>query len=430
MLNSIFKSYFKNGITDTMSDDEAYEIGLYNESILKSIPLALILTSIFLYLRMDLAFVCLSVSLVYFFYEGFFGAKNNIPLRGLFTSLIMCTIYLVCTIYYGFSYGFQYLLMISFAVSLINIHDPAYRKYFLIYCLILFSAAAVYLVLREEAFPQTPYGEIINLLLILMTFLMAVRISSSFMELNLEVKQKKLEELRVLKLQNEKVMSFNHSVAHDLKEPLRSIGSFSKLLFKNTDQSKHKESLKFNDFIQSAVSRIDKLLDDLMSFIEAGDKQHLENEISLDMALVNAKENLHQKIIELNPEIYSEPLVNVRGNLSTLSLLFQNLLNNAMKFVEKDKRPIIEISQQEVEGGIEIQFKDNGIGISEEYQAMIFEPFKRLHNKTKYEGSGLGLSLCNKIAKQLDGHMSVSSISGEGSCFKLFIPQHRIVKDK
>jgi signal transduction histidine kinase len=104
--------------------------------------------------------------------------------------------------------------------------------------------------------------------------------------------------------------------------------------------------------------------------------------------------------------------------------LFQNLITNAIKFRKKETRPLIQITSRRVDGGYEFKVEDNGIGIPEEHNERIFEIFQRLHTRTEYEGSGIGLSHCKKIVELHGGRIWVKSKPGEGSAFHFTLPEN------
>lgn len=410
-----------------MSEDQAFDIRLYNESILKSIPLAILL-SIFLFIAgFDFACIVISLSLCYFIYEGFFGGRSNIEFRGFITSILMITVYASCTIYYGFSYGFQYLLMIAFVISIMNIPDVKYKRWFYYYAASLLIVGAIYLFSFGSIHPVTPYGDYINLILLVFTFGLAYKISESYIQIHNLIREKKRAEVSKLVLQKDEIMSFNHSIAHDLKEPLRTIQSFAKLLFKNTSERDKQVSANYNKVIQEGVQRMTRVLDDLMLYIETADKEVLETQLDLNEVVELARQNLLETIQSSEASFQVASLPVITANETAVVLMMQNLLSNAIKFTPKDRKPIIKIFSEKKDDGYYLHVQDNGIGISQEHQEQIFKPFSRLNSDSVFKGSGLGLSLCKRIIEQFGGKIELDSVLNEGTCFKVFIPNYRVI---
>jgi light-regulated signal transduction histidine kinase (bacteriophytochrome) len=139
--------------------------------------------------------------------------------------------------------------------------------------------------------------------------------------------------------------------------------------------------------------------------------------VDCNAALEMALRNLSVSIKESGVEISREPLPMVAGIPSYLDMLFQNLIGNAIKFRRLDLPAKVHIGAELKEGYWVISISDNGIGIEEQYFDRIFSLFQRLHTRTEYPGTGIGLALCKRIAEQHEGKITVTSTPGEGSCF-------------
>jgi signal transduction histidine kinase len=223
-----------------------------------------------------------------------------------------------------------------------------------------------------------------------------------------------------LQLKNKELEQFAYVTSHDLQEPLRTISSFVDQFQKIYKDSLDERGQKFLHYIVQATDRMRTLIKDLLDYSRIGRKKSLApvdcNEV-MNMVLAD----LHIAIKESGAEIKTGELPVIRGYTTELKQLFQNLIINAIKFRKKEVHPEIEIVSQQVRSGYEFMIKDNGIGIPEEHNERIFVIFQRLHTRTEYEGSGIGLSHCKKIVELHGGRIWVKSNPGEGSTFHFTI---------
>ncbi len=225
-----------------------------------------------------------------------------------------------------------------------------------------------------------------------------------------------------LQHQNQELYEFAGKAAHDLKEPLRMIGSFSGLFYRRYAPTIDEQGKEFLDIIQDAVERMNQLVTNLLQYAKAGKNALKVEKVDLNGVLSTVKQNLQLTIKEKNATIKVDDLPKVTANLTNMIQLFQNLIGNGLKFQNVGKQPIIEVTVEEKEGVYFFKIKDNGVGIEEENQQRIFEAFDRLHSKTEYEGTGLGLAICKKIVQGLGGEIWVESVYGEGACFCFKLP--------
>lgn len=218
---------------------------------------------------------------------------------------------------------------------------------------------------------------------------------------------------------------FVYSASHDLKEPLRKLRSFSDLL--EHDLEEHQLELPEQvwddlDEILSASCRMQDLIDALLRLSRVGRKDLKRRETPIDRCLDQALETLAPTIEETGATIRREDLPTIPVDQAMISQVFQNLLSNAMKFVDQ-AAPDITVTCQPWPGLTVLGVQDNGIGIEEDYRREIFQPFERLHPREDYYGSGIGLSICHRIVDRHDGRIWVESEPGEGSHFKFSLPE-------
>ncbi len=214
---------------------------------------------------------------------------------------------------------------------------------------------------------------------------------------------------------NADLEQFAYIASHDLQEPLRGIDGCVQLLARRYRDKLDDGGKEFIDHTVGNVSRMQRLIRDLLSYSRVGTRSREFQSLSLGDLVSDAKLNLATAIEESHAEITQEGLPEVFGDYTQLSQVFQNLLSNALKFSQSTPR--VHISAQRHESHWEITVTDNGIGIRPEYFDRIFVIFQRLHNRELYPGTGIGLALCKRIIQRHGGQIWVESQEGEGCAF-------------
>ena len=189
---------------------------------------------------------------------------------------------------------------------------------------------------------------------------------------------------------NKELEQFAYVASHDLQEPLRTTSSFVGLLQKQYKGQLDEKADKYFNFILDASDRMKVLIKNLLDYSRIGSKKELE-QVDCKVILENVLADLHVAIQDAKAVINYDQLPVINGYPTEIKQLFQNLLINAIKFRKKDTLPEIIISVQKLKNDWEFTFKDNGIGIEEQHREKIFNIFQRLHSRTEYEGSGIGI---------------------------------------
>lgn len=230
--------------------------------------------------------------------------------------------------------------------------------------------------------------------------------------------QEKLEELE---LKNEELKQFSYITSHDLQEPLRTLRGYVDIIQRNYKDSFDDRGLKYLEFIMLSVDRMSDLINDLLEYSRLGNQREKE-EVDLNELLQEVLHLLEAAIASSGAKITMDELPIVYCNKTHLTQLFQNLLSNAIKFKKDFQSPVVHISSERKDGYWIFCIEDNGIGIPEKHHHKIFKVFQRLHNRQKFEGTGIGLAHCAKIIEMNEGKIWVESEPGSGSRFYFTIP--------
>lgn len=253
------------------------------------------------------------------------------------------------------------------------------------------------------------------------------------------INQKLVDLNKQLTKSNLSLEEFAYASSHDLQAPLRKVIYYIEQLKKELGEQLKEKSLQILSRIENSTGRMTTLIDDLLTFSYISKGSGELAEIDLNQQVKDVLEDLELEVAEKGVKITVEELPKVRGNGRQFHQFFQNLIGNAIKYTKPDVVPVIQITSYEVTGRdvkaslppetIDkkyhlIQLKDNGIGFEQEYAEDIFKVFIRLHSTSHYPGTGIGLSIVQKVVENHNGYIWAESNPGEGASFKILLPSN------
>ena len=260
----------------------------------------------------------------------------------------------------------------------------------------------------------------------------SIRTSDGFMVLSAisDISQRKLAAQALaarseeLQRSNEDLAQFAYVASHDLQEPLRMVATYTELLSEHYKGTRDKKAEKYIKFALDGAKRMQQLIKDLLAYSRAGTQGTVPVEINSEIVVKSALDSLKVAIDESHAEIVCDKLPAVAADEMQLTQVFQNLIGNALKF-HGDRSPHIHIGAEKSNGNWLFRVEDNGIGIDKEYGELIFQMFQRLHGRTQYDGSGIGLAIAKKIVERHGGRIWFESELEKGSTFYFTIPTKR-----
>jgi PAS domain S-box-containing protein len=226
---------------------------------------------------------------------------------------------------------------------------------------------------------------------------------------------------RELARSNDDLQQFAYVASHDLQEPLRMVASYTQLLARRYRGALDADADEFIAFAVDGVTRMQALINDLLAYSRVGSRESERAPVSLEEVLGRVLHTLSPATQTEGATVTHDPLPTVQGDAGQLAQLFQNLIGNAIKFRGADP-PRVHVSARHEDGGWVVSVRDNGIGIAPEFATRIFAIFQRLHSRTEYPGTGIGLAICRKIVERHGGRIWVESEPGHGSTFNFTLP--------
>jgi PAS domain S-box-containing protein len=227
--------------------------------------------------------------------------------------------------------------------------------------------------------------------------------------------------VRNLEQANADLRQIAYIFAHDLQEPVRQVGLYTQWLAQRYRDVRDAETTQAMDFIVDGARRMQAQFADLRHYLEVDELGHSVTTTDCEALLCNAVEALREPLAARGATVTHDPLPTLDANAYQLQLVFQELLDNALKF-HNDVPPKIRVWTERETGGWRFAVRDNGIGIDPRYQGQLFGLFRQLQRYTAYPGTGMGLAICKKIIDHHGGRIWIESTPGEGATFYFTIP--------
>lgn len=241
-----------------------------------------------------------------------------------------------------------------------------------------------------------------------------------------QLEERVSERTKELQRSNADLQQFAHVASHDLKEPVRKIRTFGLRLKQELNGHADENTKLYTEKILESANRMSTMIEGVLNYSSLNSLDQKTEPVDLNKVLADITNDLEVLIHQTGALIHSDPLPEVEGIQVLLYQLFYNLINNSLKFSKQNQTPVIKITcHTDCTHGSDyakITVSDNGIGFDAEYNEEIFKTFTRLNSKTKYDGTGLGLSLVRKIVERHHGTIEASGVPDHGATFTVTLP--------
>ncbi|MEM6343592.1 MAG: ATP-binding protein [Bacteroidota bacterium] len=415
------------GLDKDLPEAERPKVRLLNQILAGTFPIHILIT-IQDFIQRDgpgvlITLIPFAITLITFFLQS----RGWYILARVFIILFMTMAMLGLSFLYGRELGAEFtFLTMSLGVIVLFEHQNGWQiamfvLLFLAYELLQWSYSFHEPFLIEQLNAST------NHLVFTAALLGCILIGRIFLESRRKIERQKIAALRDLKQKNKELKQANSDLerfafvaSHDLKTPLRNINNFLGLIERRLPHPVPKELQEYLQIASNNARHMYYLIEDILQYSRL-DKEPEVFVTDLNMIVRRAKMQLFDFIEESGAEIVVGELPPILGNEGQLELLFQNLIENGIKYNEAEV-PRVEITAELSGNRNIIRIVDNGIGIKDVYQSKIFDMFYRLHTQDRYEGTGIGLAICKKIAEKNRGNIRLESQFGSGSAFVLDFP--------
>jgi PAS domain S-box-containing protein len=247
-------------------------------------------------------------------------------------------------------------------------------------------------------------------------------VPTRFIGVNIDITDRKIAETKLIEQSealwrsNLELEQFAYVSSHDLQEPLRKIANYAQILQRRFQSQLGEDGDRYIESIVSGVDHMHTLIQDLLIYSRSGKEELKMEPVNMNTLTQSVQSNMESSIQEAGAVVKAGSLPTVPAHAGQMHQLLQNLIANAIKF-RGPRSPVVEIGAEEDEGNWRFFVRDNGIGIAPEYRDQIFKIFQRLHNRSEYPGTGIGLAICRKIVERHGGKIWVESEVGKGSTF-------------
>lgn len=343
---------------------------------------------------------------------------------------IVNTAFLVgINILYGRAFGAEFILFPLIMASILYFESTKSKLIWITVFALSYIVSCLYLKRYEPLFVENLDPNSFYFTLII-SALGVFFLSSVFINENIDFRHRMDKLLRQMRAQNKdleiannELEKFAYVASHDLKTPLRNINSFLELIEYKFQKGETSEISEYLEYASLNAKRMHNLIQDVLEFSRINTKELSFKVCDLNLIIQMALDNMSDLIQSKKASIQLEALPKYLCNNSQMVLLFQNLIENGIKY-NVSKVPEVCISVHEKPKEFQIFIKDNGIGIEQEYRDKVFDMFFRLHNQEEYTGTGIGLATSKKIAMYHGGELNISNSSSEGTTFCLKLLKH------
>lgn len=370
-----------------------------------------------------------------------FSRGLSISLRKTIFIVILYSTAIILLYYLGsFGPGLLYLLAVTIFTTLILSRWVTYWSVVLnaVIC-IVFGIAIHFKLINSPLIPQYSLGSWIAVSsnLILLSLIITSLLPTIFkglqniidmqekLKIQLKIEQRDLEQtIEKVNHKNAELEEFAYVASHDMQEPLRTISGLLTQLEKSYKPQLDEKARRYIHFAIDGAERMKKIISDLLDYSMAEKKVGDIHPVNMNLLVQEYVDQNREFLEEKKAVITWDQLPVVGANRLSLQQLLQNLLSNAIKYQKKEENPLINITCAETNRYWQFIFSDNGIGIAPEFFDKIFVVFQRLHDKSEYPGTGIGLAICKKIVENHKGKIWVESIPERGSTFYFTISKH------
>jgi len=250
----------------------------------------------------------------------------------------------------------------------------------------------------------------------------APALSGTVYAVMMDISERKQSEQRIanyvarLRQSNQSLQQFAYVASHDLQEPLRMVSSYLQLLESRYRDQLDDDAKEFIDFAVDGAVRMKQLINDLLAYSRVETRKGDFMTVDLADVFAQVQSNLSVRIAETNATVTCENLPSLNADKGQMLQLLQNLVGNALKF-HGEEAPVVQVSAKPIPGAWQISVRDNGIGIDPQYKERVFDVFQRLHSRSKYPGTGIGLAICKRVVERHGGRIWFESEPGKGTTF-------------
>ena len=415
------------GIKAGMSDMQLAKTRIFNYLVLTIllVQLMLLVRELATYDKVGIIMIssfCI-ISTSFLILHHYFGLDIAGGAINVFYPLVMA-LYLLMV---GDGEGIEYSFFVFMLTAVIFQRKQAFRLFLIVYNILLFVFSSLYLEQNDTLIQRSSEEQSDYLVLFVAASICFAFVIYVFNQALENYDQKSLDLINSLQNQNTKLSTtneelerFSYIASHDLKTPLRNIVSFLGLMEKRLKQGREDELEEYFSIVKTNARNMYTLIEETLEYSKLGQQEWKMEIVDLNQIIAKIKEQLMLSADD-TVIIDSDFLPTIRGDNFYLYKLFFNLIENGIKYNEQTEKNVC-VQFERREKTYLFCFQDNGIGIDPEYFDQIFIMFKRLHTKDKYQGTGIGLSMCKKIIETMSGKIWLESEPGEGSTFYILLP--------